>query len=209
MDSGPTFLITDCSWPPSPFVFHNLEIWLLECVLYSTLNITVSMVKSWQEMERFKRERISLDAPNYMRKMKRAKSLSSHGAVFHNERLWASTVTGGSVLERMCMSESTDREADMERCCIAQRPASVSRVVTTAETPRKTERQREEEGEEERVTGQKRRKIHYIPNRVETNACICCTTINSYYSSTPSTILPPRREHREFLILSFAEVSLW
>lgn len=87
MDSGPTFLITDCSWPPSPFVFHNLEIWLLECVLYSTLNITVSMVKSRQEMERFKQERISLDAPNYMRKMKRAKSLSSHGAVSHNERL--------------------------------------------------------------------------------------------------------------------------
>lgn len=31
----------------------------------------------------------------------------------------------------------------MERCCIAQRPASVSRVITTVETPHNTERQRE------------------------------------------------------------------
>lgn len=48
--------------------------------------------------------------------------------------------------EGMCVSESADREADMERCCTAQRPASVSRVVTTVETPHNTERQRQEKG---------------------------------------------------------------
>lgn len=54
------------------------------------------------------------------------------------------------------MSESADREADTERCCIAQRPASVSRVVTTVETPHNTERQREEKGEGGKSSGQKK-----------------------------------------------------
>lgn len=60
----------------------------------------------------------------------------------------------------ICASESTNRGAGMERCCIAQRPASVSRVITTVETPHNTERQRErgrrgerkrEEKEEEKI----------------------------------------------------------
>lgn len=76
-----------------------------------------------------------------MGKMKRAKSASSHGAVLQSERSWASTVIQG---ECVCVCLSADREADTERCCIAQRPASVSRVVTTVETPRNTVRQREE-----------------------------------------------------------------
>lgn len=44
--------------------------------------------------------------------------------------------------ECLRMSESTSKEANTEGCCIAQRPASVNRVVTTAETSRNTERQR-------------------------------------------------------------------
>lgn len=49
------------------------------------------------------------------------------------------------------MSEIRDSEANMERCCIAQRPASVSRVMSTVETLHNTERQRgdREETEEE------------------------------------------------------------
>ena len=37
----------------------------------------------------------------------------------------------------------------MKRFCIAHRPASVNRVITTVDTPHNTERQREEEGERE------------------------------------------------------------
>lgn len=36
------------------------------------------------------------------------------------------------------------READIERCCIAYRPASVRGVITRVETPHNTERQSEE-----------------------------------------------------------------
>lgn len=43
---------------------------------------------------------------------------------------------------RTRMSESASGEADTERCRIAQRLASVSRVRTTAETPHNAERQR-------------------------------------------------------------------
>lgn len=56
----------------------------------------------------------------------------------------------------------------MERCCIAWRPASVSRVITTVETPHNTDRQREvEEEEKECVWGggnrlKKRRKLRKI-----------------------------------------------
>lgn len=64
-----------------------------------------------------------------------------------------SAVKGGSVLKLMCMSESTNGEADMERCCIAHRPASVNRVITTVEAAHDTERQREQEGEEEAKRG--------------------------------------------------------
>lgn len=89
--------------------------------------------------------------------MKRAKSPSSHGAVLQNERVCECTAIGGSVLQRMCVSESAGREADAERCCNAQRPASV-RVVTTVETPHNIERQKEEGVERNRP--KKRRKIH-------------------------------------------------
>lgn len=46
-----------------------------------------------------------------------------------------------------------DREADMEGCCIAHRPASVNRVITTVDAPHNTERQRGGEGETD--TGKK------------------------------------------------------
>lgn len=58
------------------------------------------------------------------------------------------------------MSESRNTEVDVERCCNAQRPASVSRVITTVETPHNTGRQREE-GEER--NGQKKEE------QIETN----------------------------------------
>lgn len=48
------------------------------------------------------------------------------------------------------MSESRNGEADIERCCIAHRPASVRRVITTAKTPHNTERQRRRRGESNR-----------------------------------------------------------
>lgn len=77
----------------------------------------------------------------------------------------------------MCTSESSGREADAERCCNAQRPASV-RVVTTVETPHNVERQKEGGGGgvEGNRAKKKRRKIHWSgPNRVKTNAPICRT----------------------------------
>lgn len=97
----------------------------------------------------------------------------------------------------ICTSESTNRGAGMERCCIAQRPASVSRVITTVETPHNTERQRERGRRGERKREEKEEeKIHW-----------CCrqTLI------IPPHHLPSRREteHHECLILSLAKVTPW
>lgn len=100
---------------------------------------------------------------------------------------------GAGGLEQMCTCESTGREADMERCCIAHRPASVRRVLTRVETPRNTERQgrtggggsNEQQGEQiEKNT------LMQTKSSVKTKACLRLTqtTTNSPYSFTPSTI---------------------
>lgn len=57
--------------------------------------------------------------------------------------LFSKTKDGG-VLEQMHTCECMGREADIERCCIAYRPASVRGVITRVETPHNTERQSEE-----------------------------------------------------------------
>lgn len=89
----------------------------------------------------------------------------------------------------------------MERCCKAHRPASVRRVITTAETLHNTKRQRGGGGGE-RITGNGGKKGGNWEKFILKE-----TTTNSYYSSRPSTILLSRRAHHECLLLFLTEVS--
>lgn len=72
-------------------------------------------------------------------KKRRAKFLSSDGACISELQIMSKC---SDRRECVSMSESTSKEANTGGCCIAQGPASVNRVVTTAETPRNTERHR-------------------------------------------------------------------
>lgn len=73
------------------------------------------------------------------------------------------------------MSEGTDRGGDTERCCIAHRPASVNRVITTVEAAHNTERQREEEGESNRQKKEEIEKNTLLQAKKEWRQKLCLT----------------------------------
>lgn len=89
------FSIADCSQSLYPFVFCNSEIWLLQCVLYSTYieYYTGSMVKSLQERGKFSR-RATPWMLIIIHMITHAKAPSSHGTIFQNKGLLVSAVNG-------------------------------------------------------------------------------------------------------------------